>query len=263
MNGIEMKSFFVSFRQCIGYALVACFGFQAFSAALADSSIDASQCGQLTNAYGPFDYRTAPQSNKNLVENPHYRDQAVAVSLGKTRARSNEVMDDLDYTLRVFPNHPGALMTIDRLGIILKSEKPYKAKWKLECYYQRGLRMAPDDGMVYLLYALYLQKRSRIAESREKLEMAVKYISERDAWSPNIEYNVGLAYFELGEYSLAKKFAERAANGGFSLPGLKAKLQRGGHWQQEKVEIPVSEGPAVDNRSTDDGDKKPDMPDKQ
>lgn len=191
------------------------------------------QCGSLQNAYGPFDYRTASADKKILVEAPHYNDQSIAVMQGKVIARGNQVMDDLHYTLRVFPNHPGALMAIDRLGKIMKTEKPFHRAYKIECYYIRGVRMAKDDPMVYYLYGMYLQHRGRKVEAREKVEEAVGLFQKgQSEVTPNMLYNLGLAYFEFGEYDEAASYARRAAEGGFTLPGLKNKLKGVGHWQE-------------------------------
>lgn len=197
----------------------------------AGADLNDMMCGELRNHFGPFDYRTASAFNKRLVETPHFHPQFAAVIAGKRIAEKREVMDDLNYTLRVFPNHPGALMAIDRAGIIYKSERPPKADWTLECYYQRAKRYAPDDGIVYYTYASYLQRRGRVKDSREQLERAVELLETDSRTNGNILYNIGLAWFELREFEKAQDYAERAEREGFNLPGLKAKLQRGGHWK--------------------------------
>lgn len=142
-------------------------------------------------------------------------------------------MDDLDYTLRVFPNHPGALMAIERLGRMLKTEKPPASTYKLECYYIRAIKMAEDDPMVYYVYGMYLQRRGRKSEAREKIDRAVELFQAEGGYlSPNMLYNLGLSYFELGAYDEAESYARRAAEGGFTLPGLKRKLNGVGRWRE-------------------------------
>lgn len=209
-------------------------GFVLWIASIGQASatgVGSVECGSLANAYGPFDYRTASQDKKNLVERPHFIDQNIAIMRGQTRARQNHVMGDLDYTLRAFPNHHGALMAIDRLGRLMKTERPLLQHYKLECYYIRGLRMADDDPMLYYLYGMYLQHRGRKIEAREKIERAVEIFEAKDGqMTPNILYNLGLAYFEFGAYDEAAAYARRAADGGYTLPGLKNKLKRVGRW---------------------------------
>lgn len=197
------------------------------------ATVEDIECGSLDNAFGPFDYRTASTYNKNLVEIPHFNDQYMAVMRGQTRARGNEVMDDLHYTLRVFPNHHGSLVAIDRLGRLMKSEKPHPRAYKLECYYIRGIRMAKDDPVVYYLFGLYLQHRGRKAEARQKIEYAVElFDASEENISPNLLYNLGLVFFEFGAYDKAADYAQQAAERGFDLPGLINKLKKIGRWQE-------------------------------
>lgn len=196
------------------------------------AEVDDTTCGSLQQANGPWDYRTAPKDIKQLVERPHFDRQYALVLRGGTRSELNTIGGDLDYTLRAFPNHPRALWALDRVATVLKVERVHMARWTLECYFLRGLRMAPDDALIYLAYAQYLQRRGRLKEARENLDLAAKYLADEGPNVANAHYNIGLAYFDLKEFDLAQDFAERAARGGFSLPGLKAKLQRGGHWKE-------------------------------
>lgn len=202
------------------------------------AAVEDIECGSLENAFGPFDYRTATAFNKKLVEGPHFVDQNAAVMQGKLNARGNHVMDDLHYTLRVFPNHHGALMAIDRLGRMTKTEKPFHRAYKLECYYLRGIRMAKDDPMVHYLYGLYLQHRGRKTDARQMIEKSVElFEANEDGMSPNVLYNLGLTYFEFGAYDQAAIYARRAAEGNFTLPGLKNKLKSVGRWQEPQAPL--------------------------
>jgi len=47
----------------------------------------------------------------------------------------------------------------------------------------------------------------------------------------NAHYNVGLAYFQLGDYQSALDHAKKAESLGFPLQGLKQKLEKAGKWQ--------------------------------
>lgn len=221
-----------------GAVLLASISLGALGWALpASAGVEDIECGSLENAFGPFDYRTASEFNKRLVEKPHFIDQNSAIMRGQLRARDNHVMDDLHYTLRVFPNHHGALMAIDRVGRLTRSERPLSKAYKLECYYLRGIRMASDDAMVYYLYGMYLQHRGHKAEARQKVDRSVELFEEKeDGMSPNVLYNLGLAFFEFGEYDQAANYARRAAERGFILPGLRKKLQRVGRWQEAQPE---------------------------
>ena len=50
--------------------------------------------------------------------------------------------------------------------------------------------------------------------------------------SPNLEYNLGLGYFDLRSYDKSLLHAKRAYDGGFPLPGLREKLRQVGQWKE-------------------------------
>lgn len=190
-------------------------------------------CGNLNNNYlgKPTDYRSAPADQRNLVEGAHFRVEHSQIQKGRTSFRHGEnsgsLMGGFDYTLRVFPNHHLALQDIDRLGTLLKTEKPVNASYTLECYYKRAIAFVPDDGVVRLLYGLYLNRRGKTKDALEQLRLAEEYSPD----DTNVQYNLGLAYFQLKEYEQAREYAKRAYDRGFPLPGLKQMLIKAGKWE--------------------------------
>ena len=62
--------------------------------------------GKITG-FGPYDYRTAPEHIKNLVEGRHFRPDVEYLRGGEAGAISPllEIPGNLDYTLRALPNH--------------------------------------------------------------------------------------------------------------------------------------------------------------
>ena len=64
-------------------------------------------CGSLNNAYGPFDYRTATEEQHRMVEGAHFLGYIESLKRGKNAVTPGP---DIDYTLRVFPNHHRALL---------------------------------------------------------------------------------------------------------------------------------------------------------
>ncbi len=190
-------------------------------------------CGNLNNNYlgKPTDYRSAPADQRNLVEGAHFRTEHAQILKGQTTFRHGEnsgsLMGGFDYTLRVFPNHHLALQDIDRLGILLKSEKPINASYTLECYYKRAIAFVPDDGVVRLLYGLYQNRRGKTKEALEQLRQAEEYSPD----DTNVQYNLGLAYFQVKDYEQARAYAKRAYDRGFPLPGLKQMLIKAGKWE--------------------------------
>lgn len=92
--------------------------------------------------------------------------------------------------------------------------------------------------MVRMIYATFLSKNGKKAESLQQLEIA----SELGTDNPNMDYNMGLAYFEVGQYEKSLHYAHRAYQAGFNLPGLKNKLTNAGKWRDPAptVDNPVS-----------------------
>lgn len=200
----------------------------------ADIRYDAHACGDLNNNYlgRPTDYRRAPAEQRDLVEKAHFRFEHAHLQRGNTKFPTSRggmsLMGGFDYTLRTFPNHILALQDIDRLGFILKTEKPEPTReyYLIECYFKRAVSFVPEDGKVRLVYGLYLIRRGKAKEAIEQLTLAEEYEPD-DA---NVQYNMGLAYYFVKDYHSAKEHAKRAYELGFPLPGLKNMLKRVGQW---------------------------------
>ncbi len=181
-------------------------------------------CGDLQNAYGPYDYRTATEFQKHLVEGAHFTPEVESL---KGARGSATVGGDIDYTLRAFPNHPRALLAMKRLGEREKKLKVRGANYPVECYFDRAVRFAPDDPAVRIVFGHYLIDKGDAAGARKQLELA----REKARDNANLSYNLGLAYVDLKDYPLAREYAKRAYELGFPLEGLKKKLQQAGQWQ--------------------------------
>jgi tetratricopeptide (TPR) repeat protein len=183
----------------------------------------AQGCGNLRNAFGPFDYRTVSEFNRELVEGAHFTPEVESLKRGSGSAT---VGGDIDYTLRAFPNHPRALLAMKRLGEREKKLKVRGAKYPVGCSFERAVRFAPDDPAVRIVFGHYLIDKGDAAGARKQLELA----QEKARDNANLSYNLGLAYFELKDYPLAREYAKRAYELGFPLEGLKKKLQQAGQW---------------------------------
>ena len=181
-------------------------------------------CGELRNAFGPFDYRSRAENvdSFNLVESAHFTAEVENGIKGTTGA----VGGDLDYTLRAIPNHHRALAAMARVGARTKSLQIPGAKYPVECYFERAMRFQPNDGGVKAEYGNYLYALG-------KPEKAFPMFKEAAAMSPEnatINYNLGLAYYQKKDYDNAVVYAKRAYSLGFPLPGLKNKLAAAGKW---------------------------------
>ena len=181
-------------------------------------------CGQLGNAYGPFDYRTH-KKELEIVEGAHFTPEVERLERGN-RSGVNPG-GDIDYTLRASPNHHRALKAMMDLSRKEKRDPPVGGRYSVSCWFQRAEVYRPDDAMVKVLHGIFLLRSGSKNEAIAKLEQAAS-IDSSDA---NIQYNLGLAYFDVGQHEKALKSAHRAYAAGFPLPGLREKLKRAGKWR--------------------------------
>lgn len=180
-------------------------------------------CGSLQNHFGPYDYRTAPPDRRKIVEDYHFTPQVEHLRKGQS---GSSIAADLSYTLRAFPNHPRALNAMANLARREGSIKPKGSEFTLECWFKRALAFAPDDPNVLGVYGVQLMRDDKPKEALKHFHKA-----EQAGASGNLYYNMGLAYFELKDYDKARSYARKAYDRGFTLPGLKEKLQRVGQWK--------------------------------
>lgn len=190
-------------------------------------------CGELTNAYGPFDY-WSDKDKLGIVESNHFTAGVETLRAGK----SGYLGSDIDYTLRAFPNHPRALMAMMKLGEKERTERPAGAHFSVACYFDRAIRFRPNDSMARMIFGTYLAKRKKNNEALLQLEVAEQHAVD----NANLHYNMGLVYFDLGKYEEALKHAHAAYRLGFTLPGLRNKLSAVGRWQDASTNAePLSE----------------------
>lgn len=179
-------------------------------------------CGPLENAYGPFDYRSS-KKELNVVEQFHFTPDVESLRHGNTGALGG----DLDYTLRASPNHHRALMAMVNLALKAKSAKPLGARYTVDCWFDRAIRFANDDGAVRIIYGVYLYRVGKKDEARRVLEDARRFAKD----DPNLYYNLGFVYLDLGDKAKALESAQTAYRLGAQLPGLRNKLRKAGAWK--------------------------------
>lgn len=188
------------------------------------SAAGKNYCGDLRGAYGPFDYRkraTLP-FELDVVERVHFTPDIENGIKGNT----GTIGGDLSYTLVAWPNHHRALVSMSATALRTKSVHLAGAKYPVECWFNRALRFAPDDGTVHAIYASYLFAKERTDQGFSELKQAADLEPE----NPVINYNLGLAYFKHKDYDLALKHAQKAYSLNYPLPGLKKKLIGAGKW---------------------------------
>lgn len=161
--------------------------------------------------YGPYDYNT--QKDKlGIVEVAHFTPKVAALISGER----GYLAGDLDYTLRAFPNHHRALESLIELALRSKTTSIQYMSFSVPCYFIRASKFVPTDGMVNALYANYLSRIGQKELAKSEAELAIKKTPN----NPRVAYNIGLAYFYLGDYKSAKEYSLMAKKLGSSAVGL-------------------------------------------
>ncbi|MEX1198524.1 MAG: tetratricopeptide repeat protein [Pseudohongiellaceae bacterium] len=172
--------------------------------------------------FGPYDYRT-DKERLPVVENRHFTPQVEQLRRGET---AQHPMSDASYTLVRFPNHHRALYSAVRFSL---GESGYGShdRYVAECFLQRAIHFRLNDPVPHMLYGLYLHRLGQLDKSLEKYQ-AAEELAPNDA---NLLYNMGLVYFDSGNYAESYRYAQAAYSHGIELPGLRRKLQEAGHWE--------------------------------
>lgn len=201
----------------------------------------ANVCGDLRNHYGPFDYRrsaTEYSDNLRLVDGGHFNEDVENGVRGKT----GSIGADLDYVLRVFPNHTRALATMLRLSAKKKSVYLTGARWPIECYFDRAVRFAPDDPAARAMYGAFLYSKGQYENALKMYKYAVE-LDDKNAMNV---YNLGLVQLKLNQGEAANLSAQQAYALGYTLQGLKNMLVAAGKWD-ESVRPPAPVKPAEED----------------
>lgn len=203
----------------------------ALGALLAAGSVQAANfCGELKNAFGPFDFRQAASLSEQytLVIGAHFTPDVE----NNIKGSSSYIAGDIDYTLRAWPNHPRALAAMSRQGKIEKTGTPKGARWPVDCYFLRAFEFAPDDGTPHAVYGNHLLAQGKSEAAMVEFKRAVELEPE----NATINYNAGLAYVKAKQYDKALFHAKKAYALKFPLPGLKNKLVAAGKWDDKPAE---------------------------
>lgn len=176
-------------------------------------------CGSLVNAFGPFDYRDplARQQSLQVVETHHFTPDVESLKRGKSSA---DAIDDLNYTLRAFPNHHRALNSVARYALQGGKFAKDSSIPSADCYFKRAIAFRPDDEIVRMIYANLLTKHGQQDAARTQYEAALSLAPD----SVEVNYNAGLYFVSQGDLPRAKQLAKIAYAGGYPLPGLKKKI---------------------------------------
>ena len=189
----------------------------------AAAQMSPSQCGPLANGYGPYDYRT-DKPLLPIVEGAHFTPEVEAL----IKAKTGYIGGDLDYTLRAFPNHHRALISMMRFGDRVTGPRVPNAQYDVECYFVRAVTFRPDDHTARMLFATFLTKKARKDEALKQLDMVLARAGD----NPFTHYNLGLLYFDAGAHDKSLIQAHRALEMGFPRLDLANQLKAVNRWAE-------------------------------
>lgn len=180
-------------------------------------------CGDLRNAFGPWDFRKDRGEPLTLVESAHFTPEVEMLMRGKS---TTNVGQDIDYTLRAFPNHHRALLSTARLAERQKTDPPGGMRYSVDCWFRRAVQWKSDDHVARMLYAQWLTQKGRRDDARAQLQAVDGLVADNAI----ARFNLGLLYLELQDYDAALVQAHRASALGFARPELRERLQQAGKW---------------------------------
>ena len=197
-----------------------------------------AECGPLkvANKHGPFDYNTATEAERQLVERVHFTEhyQAYRKGLSKFQKNFDHIIESpaagFGYTLWAFPNHPLALAAMEDIGFKEKGEYPIgRGSLSVQCYFQRAVKFKPTDPLVRVLFAYYYARRGQADHARSQLSR----LSSLDGnMTMNIQVYSAFSYLELKDYEKAREAAKAAYQLGYPFAGLSERLKRLGKWDK-------------------------------
>lgn len=131
---------------------------------------------------------------------------------------TRQVIADLDFTFKRWPNHLQALNAL--VAYYTGGGKQFEFL-PAECYLQRAISFAPNDPGVWQTVGIYFYRLDRLELAREALERAL----ELSPGSVEAHYNLGLVFVKLKDLPKATEHADAAYAGGYPLPGLRRQVQ--------------------------------------
>jgi tetratricopeptide (TPR) repeat protein len=193
-------------------------------------------------------YRQNFAPTLSLVEENHFTRGVENLSKGK----SSTPMGDIDFVLRIFPNHHRALRSAVEFSLKHKRYPASEHGLPAECYLSRAMKFSPSDPVPPSLLGYYMHRKGKLKQALKANEVAMR-LSPSDVMT---RYNTGLLLVELKRYDEARAIAEPLYDAGLDLPGLKNKLIRAGAWEQPAepaAEVPQSSSPDVETVAAESG----------
>lgn len=204
--------------------------------------------------FGPYDYYKPPRGALSLVERAH---MGTIIAEAKHRGLWCVYYENIDYTLRAFPNHPEALtLMADYLSARApcgrgggeaapRGRSPLELATAIEAgawrardadyYFEKGIGYKPKDSPTSVvnrpetrvLYGKYLYSQKRLDDALKQFTEAAKL----EPSSAESHYYLGLIHFDKNDAATARQHIEKAQKLGQPPVALKQKLINVGQWR--------------------------------
>ncbi|MEO8443486.1 MAG: tetratricopeptide repeat protein [Gammaproteobacteria bacterium] len=187
----------------------------------------------MPGAAGPYDYVDPKfEWNLNDINQNHW----VPAQRELANNRLQHALYQLNYLLIRVPNHYPGLFELGRIQQLHPDVTYVPALAGMnetlafpptpECYFDRAFRYRPNDPTLRMLFGLYYHQTHNLDEALVQYKKA----ESMDAESSEIQYNMGLLYFDMKDYEAAVSHAQKAYKLGYPLGGLRNKLVAAGKW---------------------------------
>ena len=129
--------------------------------------------------------------------------------------------NECNFILKIFPNHPQALLLMAQACEQWKSPR-----CMLGDIFQNAISINPQISTTYVVQGIHLHRTQQYARAID----AYNHALQLDPQLMNAHYDLALTYLETKQYDLANDHAQRAYDLGATLPGLRDRLTKAGHW---------------------------------
>jgi tetratricopeptide (TPR) repeat protein len=207
----------------------------AGSAPWVGTTLNGNPCTGNDQGFGPYDYTNlAHKTDKiggggdtalGIVERAHFKPSTENL----LKSKFGSFLADFDYTLRAWPNHHKALLSLVRFDLEVRNKirKPEVIITPVECYFKRAINFSPKDWVTYSIYGHYLRKIGELEKSKSIFENALMI----KPGESKLEYSYSLLLIDMKDYEKALEHAKKAYESGNPPDGLKKTLTKLGVWK--------------------------------
>jgi len=126
------------------------------------------------------------------------------------------------FILRIFPNHPTALLLTTEICTQWKSPDCL-----LDDLFDKAVAINPKAATTFVVQGIYRHQTKQYDQAIQSFTYALNL----DPNLINAHYNIALTYLETKQFDLANEHAQKAYSLGATLPGLRERLMKAGYWK--------------------------------